>query len=113
MKVIIGKVIKGAQRGRVIGFPTANIVLKEEMQSGVYAGAVILDSGNYMTAIFIPDSRDLLEIHVLNFNGNLYDKEIEVCVGEKIRDVKNFDNEKELVKQIKKDIEKITSNYNL
>lgn len=102
---IVGIVVKGKQKGRELGFPTANLVLFDSaIQSGVYAGKVNFDGGEYVAAIFVSEACDLLEAHILDFQGDLYGKEIEVTVGQKIREVIKFESEKELVNQISKDL---------
>jgi FAD synthase len=107
---IVGIVAKGKQKGRELGFPTANLVLLDSaLKSGVYAGKAIFDGGEYVAAIFVPDLGNLLEAHILDFQGDLYGKEIEVAVGRKIREALRFKSEKELVSQISKDLLQIRS----
>jgi riboflavin kinase / FMN adenylyltransferase len=109
MNVIVsGKIIRGKRKGRILGFPTVNIKLKDEVESGVYAGSVRIGDKNYKSGIFVsPDGR-LLEAHLVGFSGNLYGKEIEVEIVMRIRDVMKFENDEELKKQIKKDIKRIS-----
>jgi len=107
---ISGKVIRGKGKGKKIGFPTVNIELKEKLVNGVYAGSVYFDEKKYKAGIFISKDGDLLEAHLIGFNGNLYGKEIGIEIGEKIRDVMKFESDGELKRQIKKDIEKILAN---
>lgn len=104
---ISGIVIKGRQKGKELGFPTANVVLRDEIgiEDGIYAGKVIFEKKEYKAAIFVKDN--MLEAHILDFDGDLYGKEIEVEIGKKIREVIKFDNEEQLKKQIAKDIELI------
>jgi riboflavin kinase / FMN adenylyltransferase len=102
---ITGIVIKGKQQGRKIGFPTVNVEVENKPSSGVYAGEVILDGKNYKSAIFIPQKGNYIEAHILDFSGDIYGKKIEILVGKKIREVKKFQNDIELKKQIKKDLE--------
>jgi riboflavin kinase/FMN adenylyltransferase len=104
MVKVSGVVIKGKQIGRNLGFPTANIVLKKPLESGIYAGEVLYKDKKYRSAIFIPEAGDVLEAHLLNFSGNLYGQSIEVEVGEKIRDILKFNVDVKLIEQIKKDI---------
>lgn len=102
---IAGVVVKGKQKGRELGFPTANLALFDSaIKSGVYAGKVSFDDREYSVAIFVPELGDLLEVHILDFQGDLYGKKIEVAVGQKIRKVMRFESEQELVKQISKDL---------
>ena len=53
----------------------------------------------------VDGKEELLEVHIPNFNENLYEKELEIQILRKIRDEKKFDNIEELKNQIKRDIE--------
>lgn len=88
-----------------MGFPTANIRLDQKKESGVYSGMVFFDQKQYKAAIFIGKEAKILEAYILDFSGDLYENEIEVEVGEKIRDVQKFSSTQELIGQIKKDVE--------
>jgi riboflavin kinase / FMN adenylyltransferase len=103
---IKGLVIKGKNKGKKLGFPTANLALEAdfEAKSGVYAGRVCFDGKSYKSAIFIGKEGNILEAHILDFSGDLYGKEIEVEIGKKIREVKKFNSDKELQEQIREDI---------
>ena len=107
--IISGKVIKGKKRGKALGFPTANIELLEEVNSGVYTGIVNAEGKKYPAGIFVSPDGKLLEAHLIGFSGDLYGKEIEAQIVRKIRDVMKFESDEELKKQIKKDIENICS----
>jgi riboflavin kinase/FMN adenylyltransferase len=108
-----GRVIKGSDRGKLIGFPTANIVPEEELfpKDGVYASFVQINGINYkaITNIgsnptFNDDSRRI-ESFIFNFAGDIYDNEIEVYFVERIRDEIKFDSVNDLQEKIKEDIE--------
>jgi riboflavin kinase / FMN adenylyltransferase len=101
---IKGLVIKGRAKGKKLGFPTANVKLDKKLESGVFAGTVILGEKKYKAAIFVGSEGDILEAHILDFSGDLYGKEIEVIIKDKLRDIKRFNSDEELVEQIKKDI---------
>jgi len=110
--LIKGKVIKGAGRGRCIGFPTANLGVPDKKlipKPGVYAVWVKVKSKLYKGAMNIGikptfDGKELsLEVHILNFSGNLYGEELCVEVIARIREEKKFSSPQELEKQIKKD----------
>ena len=111
---ITGKVVKGHQNGRKIGFPTANMIPQEDQllpPNGVYATSV----GNHkaMTNIGTRPTFDghqlTIETYILDFNEDLYDKEITVEFERYIREERTFSSPKELMEQIKKDIEKVAS----
>jgi len=106
---IRGKVVRGRGKGGKLGFPTVNIKLAEKIESGVYAGRVSFDDKMYRAGIFISPNKGLVEAHLIGFSGNLCGKEVEVNIGNKIRDVMKFGNDEELKKQIKKDIKYICS----
>ncbi len=109
-----GRVRSGRSRGgRLLGFPTANINLQDELcpKMGVYAVTVQLGSGRYKGVANIgysPTFDDYVftvEVHLLDFSGDLYDQEIRVNFICRIRDEKKFNNVDELSAQITRDIE--------
>lgn len=120
IRFISGKVVRGKGKGKELGFPTANIELAEKIESGVYKGKVkthewgtngkLIRTNKWLAGIFIGKDKRILEAHLIGFSGDLYGKEIEVEIGERIRDVTKFRSNEELKKQIEKDIKKIISN---
>ena len=111
---IYGKVQKGRQLGKKIGFPTANIDIKDYVLGcpGVYAIRVKIPTrDNYVNGIanlgYRPTfngKKILLEVHLFNFSGNLYNKYLTVEFKKFIRKEKKFKNLDELRKQIKIDL---------
>ena len=109
---IIGKVIKGSQRGRKIGFPTCNILLKQYVipKFGVYAVNVKINNitkkgiANVGYRPTFNGKKLLLEVNIFGFKKNLYNKNINVVFNKFIRPEKKFNNIIELKNQIKKDI---------
>lgn len=111
-----GRVIKGAGRGRQIGFPTANIELnfsKLIPELGVYATKCHLKGCCYLSITNIGKNptftdKDVInvETNVFDFSDDLYGEIIEVEFYEKIRDEKKFSSVNDLIEQIKKDCEK-------
>ncbi len=110
---IRGRVVSGRNRGgRLLGFPTANIHLVDELcpKMGVYAVTVEIDKGTYQGVANIgysPTFEDHLftvEVHILDFDGALYRKKIRVNFVKRIRNEKRFSGIDELSKQITKDI---------
>jgi len=106
---ISGKVVHGAKRGRELGFPTANIHVRHERPAltGVYA--VKLDGLNAVANLGVRPTiagvpKLLLEVHVLDFNGDLYGKHAHVEFMHKIRKEQKFENLDVLKAQIAKDI---------
>ena len=111
---IYGKVQKGKQLGKKIGFPTANIDIQDYILGcpGVYAVRVKKQGKkNYLKGIanlgYRPTfngKKILLEVHLFNFSGNLYNKYLTVEFTKFIRKEKKFKNIDQLKKQIKTDL---------
>ena len=114
----IGEVIHGEKKGRELGFPTANLKIDPKVQlpaNGVYKGYCNIedDESIYNVAInlgFRPsiNAEEILnlEVHILNFDGDIYGKRLDLRFTEKIRDEQKFDSLEDLKSQIKEDIQK-------
>lgn len=108
-----GRVIRGDQRGRTIGFPTANIDLTDYVRPdyGVYAVMVrIAGSDDRLPAVAnigkrptIGGDTELLEVHVLDFSGDLYDRELRIEFYDHLRREQKFDGLEALKAQIAAD----------
>ncbi|AKR44552.1 bifunctional riboflavin kinase/FAD synthetase [Methylophilus sp. TWE2] len=92
---ISGKVVHGAKLGRQLGFPTANVHMRHERPAltGVYAVKLnnlpaVANLGNRPTLEGIPKLK--LEVHVFDFNGDLYDQHVHVQFFHKLRDEQKF-----------------------
>ena len=111
---IEGKVQKGREEGKKIGFPTCNIDIKDYViaMPGVYAVRVYQKhKKNYLKAIanlgYRPtfnQKKILLEVHIFNFSGNLYNKYLSVEFIKFIRKEKKFSNVNQLRKKIQSDL---------
>ena len=111
---IEGSVQKGRQEGKKIGFPTCNIDIKDYViaMPGVYAVNVYKKNSNKsLKAIanlgYRPtfnQKKILLEVHIFNFSGNLYNKYLSVEFIKFIRKEKKFNNVNQLRKQIQSDL---------
>ena len=110
---IIGRVFHGDKRGRQLGFPTANVLLKRRVSpvSGVYVVSV-----NIMNNVFfgvanigsrptISGIRQQLEVHIFDFDRVIYGKSIEVVLLKKLREEQKFNSIDELKMKIKQDSE--------
>ncbi len=109
-------VVHGDKRGRILGYPTANCLCKDDILLpcvGVYAVWAWIDNIQYngMANIgYCPTFRGeelRLEVHLLDFEGDLYEQELMVTFIDRIRDEKVFDGIEELLEQLKED-EKIS-----
>jgi len=112
---ISGKVVHGDKRGKKIGFPTINIELHRNSSpvSGIFAGYVHgIDEKSLDAVVYIGSrpvykgGRILLEAHILEFDENIYGRHIRVELIDKLRNDDHITSEKELIEQIKKDIDK-------
>jgi len=108
-----GRVIEGEGRGTRLGFPTANLDL-DQLQAlpldGVYAASVVVDGRPRPAAVFIgrrptfSGVERIVEVHVLDFKGDLYRRDLKIDIIERIRGEQKFKNPESLVAQIEKDI---------
>ena len=111
---IVGKVQKGRQLGKKFGFPTANIDIKDYViaKPGVYAVKVKIEKNNkFIKGIAnlgyrptFKQNKILLEVHLFNFSGNLYNKYLTVDFMKFIRKEKKFKNVVQLKRQVKSDL---------
>ncbi len=109
-----GRVIKGAGRGRQIGFPTANLDYEKECivpSRGVYITKTQFKEMTYFSVTNIGknptfNTEDLIhvETHLLDFSSDIYGEKIDVQFIEKIRDEKKFSSANELIQQIASDV---------
>ena len=111
---ISGRVTHGDKRGKTLGFPTINIELHRNLSpvSGIFAGYVHgVDDKKLGAAVYIGSrpvykgGRVLLEAHILEFSEDIYGQHIQVELISKLRNDKHITSEKELIEQIKKDID--------
>ena len=110
---VAGKVIKGDQRGRTIGIPTANLEYPLNtitIPYGVYAVETIIEGNTYFGIVnfgirptFNKD-KPIVEAYLFDFDNDIYDKDIEILFHKQIRQEKKFNDIKELLNQINIDI---------
>jgi riboflavin kinase / FMN adenylyltransferase len=100
-----GKVIRGNGYGRKLGFPTVNLEVNDEKipEAGVYAGEALIENKKYRAGIVISSDGEV-EAHLIGYAGDAYGKTVTLTINKFLREFKNFDSEKELITQIKKDI---------
>lgn len=119
---LTGKVIHGDKLGRELGFPTANLKIEKYKLipgDGVYIVKVILDGENFKGLISIgtrPTVSDKnerrAEVYILDFDRDIYDKELMIEFQHKIRDDKKFNSVEELIQQMNSD-KIIAENFSL
>jgi riboflavin kinase/FMN adenylyltransferase len=111
-----GEVITSDKRGRVLGFPTANLDTKPQQAlpgNGIYATITQVDGKRFPSATNIGthptfgEGEKMVETHLLNYEGDLYGKEIKVEFVQKLRDEQRFSSSEELKIQIEKDVRKV------
>jgi riboflavin kinase/FMN adenylyltransferase len=111
--LVTGRVAHGEGRGHALGFPTANIRLPKDcaLRHGVYAARLQRQRGIVHTGVASYGNRPtfgggetLLEVHVLDFNQNLYDEEVRVTFVDWIRPEEKFATAPELVAAIGRDV---------
>ncbi|MFC1892184.1 bifunctional riboflavin kinase/FAD synthetase, partial [Thermodesulfobacteriota bacterium] len=119
---IAGTVAKGADRGgKVLGFPTANIIPDDELipRQGVYAVSVKLGEETYQGVCNIGynptfgDNSLSIETHILDFSGDIVGEQINIIFIQHMRDEKTFNGIQELADQIAKDINQAKELFNL
>ena len=110
---IEGEVVKGAQRGRMLGFPTANIALdaSNRLRHGVYAVTLeARETLHWGVASFgrrptFDDGPPLLEVFVFDFDGDLYGETVEVAFYDFLRGEEKFASIEALIAQMHADVE--------
>ncbi len=111
---VSGQVIPGQRLGRTLGVPTANIALPatNRLAHGIYAVVARVEGhafpavASFGTRPTIDDGAPLLEVHLLDFDGDLYGREMEVEFIERIRDELKFDSIPLLVAEMERDKER-------
>jgi riboflavin kinase / FMN adenylyltransferase len=109
-----GLVIHGRERGRKIGFPTANIQSRTECcpPDGVYATRVIVEDGSYPSITNIGmrptfgEPERTIEAHIFDFNRDIYGHEVKLEIAERIRPERKFESAQALTAQIAADLQR-------
>jgi len=110
---LYGTVVRGAERGRSLGFPTANLDLHNEAipPDGVYATVTTLGSAALPSLTYIgrrptfegAQGQRMVEVHILDHTGHLYGRDLEVRFIKKLRDDIRFPTPDALVEQMRAD----------
>lgn len=119
---ITGIVVEGNKIGRSIGFPTANIEIEDKFKliaaGGVYACRVDIDGkryagmGNIGTRPTVGINGLVTEVHIFDFDKDIYGQEITIYFVDRIRDEKKFNGLEELKTQLRKDQLQVQSFFN-
>jgi len=105
-----GTVVAGDQRGGTLGYPTANIAMDPQLlcpRYGIYAGEAL----GHRAAVSIGTNPHYggterrIEPYLLDFEGDLYGKELRIELWQRLRDERAFESEEDLVRQIALDVE--------
>jgi riboflavin kinase/FMN adenylyltransferase len=112
--------VRGAGRGRGLGFPTANVAVEGELRPklGIYAArARVLDgalAGTARAAALSVGTNPqfggagvTVEAYLLDFDGDLYDRRLHLEVGERLRDEQRFESVDALIAQIRADVARV------
>jgi len=112
---LTGVVVTGEQRGRNLGFPTANLAEVETIvpKPGLYAATLRHDNRRYAAAVHIGDNPTFgqtpfkIEVFLIDFDGDLYGQTLRVDFLHRVRDAKKFASADELIAQMHRDIAEI------
>lgn len=113
---LTGHIVEGRKIGRSLGFPTANIRPDHEFKlipaDGVYAVMAGIDGNSMPGMLSIGNNPTVshgntrtIEVHIINFEGNIYGKQITVTFRKRLRDERRFDNLDQLARQMNADRE--------
>ena len=110
-----GVVVHGCKRGRVLGFPTANIVLDDVValpDDGIFSCWVHLPTGERHGATMsvgknptfndVPDRR--IEVYLHDFDGSLYGQTLDIGIVQRLRGMVRFQSMEELIEQTQRDV---------
>jgi riboflavin kinase/FMN adenylyltransferase len=112
---LAGEVVRGAQRGRCLGFPTANLEVRAERAvpaNGIYAVYAVLGEEHYQGVANVgvrpsfDDGERTVETYILDFEADIYGCDLVVEFVQRLRPEKRFTEIKDLIAQIEKDIVK-------
>lgn len=109
---VSGRVVRGHQRGKQLGFPTANIVTRTEVlpRDGIYATFLQVDGREWPSVTNIGlnptfgDGPRTVECYIFDFSGDLYGSPVRLYFVERIREERKFPSADLLVEQMKKDV---------
>jgi riboflavin kinase/FMN adenylyltransferase len=113
-----GVVVRGAARGKGLGYPTANLDVEPALARppiGIYAGAAIVDERKVPAAVSVGvgptfggeegKSPVTIEAYLLDFDEDIYGRTVRLEFWKRLRDERKFDSTEALVRQMDKDVE--------
>lgn len=112
---LTGEVVHGNKIGRELGYPTANVVIKDPHKlipaEGVYAVNINIQEKTYngmlsigrRPTIYPINGKQTIEVNIFDFNEDIYGETIELLLIDRIRDEKKFDNKEKLIEEMQKD----------
>lgn len=107
---IEGRVVRGRARGRTLGFPTANIrTASEILPAGIFAARLRTGGRDLPALAYIgrrptfAENKTAVEVHALDFQGDLYGRKVRVALLEKLRSDRAFPDADALVRQMRRD----------
>ena len=110
---LTGPVVGGDKRGQILGFPTANVDVEETRAlpaDGIYATRAVVDGTDHDSATYIgtrptfEQSNRVVEVFILDFQGDLYGQNLTIEFIDRIRGDMTFANPDDLIAQMKKDV---------
>ena len=113
-----GKVITSDRRGRVLGFPTANLDIKPQQalpDNGIYATITQVDGERFSSATNVGtrptfgEGERTVETYLLDYSGDLYGKKIAIEFVRKVRDERRFPSAEQLIVQMRKDVQEVNA----
>jgi riboflavin kinase/FMN adenylyltransferase len=110
---LIGKVIWGTGRGKELGYPTANLEILNGLypKTGVYAVEVVVENKTYAGVANVGYKPTFgknplsVEVHILDFNRDMYGEEIQLVFFERIRNERVFKDTNSLIRRMRKDVD--------
>ncbi len=110
--IVRGTVVRGTGEARGLGYPTANVAHEAAgLTAGIFLARALVGTrvlrGLAVIGMWTDEAtgHPSLEIHLLDFTGDLYGRTVDVAIGKKMRDLMRFDAVEALVAQIRKDVE--------
>ncbi len=116
---VVGEVVRGHERGRRIGFPTANVAVEGTLVpgDGVYSARAVVDGATHLAAVSIGvtptfgDGRRQVEAHLLDYAGDLYGRTIRLEFSRHLRPQCKFESVAALIRQLELDVGAVRSEF--